>query len=1328
MSITRVAVVYDDRPRPETTGGYCLRALSRLVECVAIRPDQVPTIATSAFDLVVRIDDGLSEVVTIRDRPLVWWAIDTHLDLDRCVEQAQQARLTFTAQRPGVESLQKRGIMAEWLPLACEPSIHRAYPVPKRYDVGFVGHLFPGPRAELLTILQQRFPDHFVGQRYFDDMARTYSACRVVFNRSIADDLNMRVFEALACGSLLATNVLPAWSGQDRLFRAHEHLLVYQDAADLLDQVAYYLAHPEARSRIEEAGQRAVLARHTYQHRMKRILAVAETLPTSVAVAASTPETLDTEPEGTRSRSLEPGYFEFERPELLARIPVTASDVVDVGCGSGRLGAALKARQSVRVVGVEHNRDAAAAARTRLDLVIEADAETLDWPFPPASFDAVICGDILEHLREPLKFLRRIRTWLRPDGVLITSLPNVRHHSVVRGLLSGDWTYESAGLLDQTHLRFFTRREVEKLLYRAGFMVPRLDPVPGPGYADWAQAGRPGEVVVAGLRIGPMKPSEAEEFFTYQWLAIASPDCEPPPGLTSIVILAHNELPYTRRCLESIRLVTDEPYELVLVDNGSSDGTADYFRQLASWDPHLQVVLNPVNRGFPIGVNQGLTLARGEQVLLLNNDTVVTTGWLRRMLRVLQTQPRVGLVGPCSNRVSGPQQIPVPYGDDLVGLDGFAWTHGQTQSDQVEITDRLVGFCLLVRQTVIASIGLLDEEFGLGNFEDDDYVYRAREAGFQAAIARAAFVHHVGGQTFRGTRIDYAALMQTNEARFRAKWQKGSSNRNGTDHRDSGEPNSPARFRWDPDGGLVLEPGEKRPVAVPTRSNLPEIRVSGCLIVRDNAKTIRPCLESLHPWVDELVVVDTGSQDETPAIAAELGARVFHFPWCDDFSAARNESIRYARGSWVFWMDSDDTIDPTNGKRLRDLADQPHPDHVLGYVIRVHCPGPQGVDAGDVTVVDHVKLIRNRPDLRFEHRIHEQILPAIRRAGGDVAWTDLFVVHSGYDHSTAGQARKLDRDLKLLHLDLADRPDHPFTLFNLGMTYADVNRYPEAAGYLEASLRHASSGESHLRKVYALLAHCEARQGRLDTALAVCQRGLTAFPDDLELLFRTGVLYQELGKVQEAITAYQRVLTCQDDRYFASFDRGIAGYKTRHNLALAYEALDNRLLAEDEWRRVIAEMPGFAPGWRGLSLLLLRYHRLDDVDRLLTALTAQPALAVEYQLLAGRAAALRGMLDQARQHWTQAAKLAPQDPEPHRELARLLAETGQQLDAERALRAWVACAPQDPAAHYTLGLALWRWGQFREAESTLRQVITLHPHHPEAISLLEQVLMANSLP
>jgi glycosyltransferase involved in cell wall biosynthesis len=227
-----------------------------------------------------------------------------------------------------------------------------------------------------------------------------------------------------------------------------------------------------------------------------------------------------------------------------------------------------------------------------------------------------------------------------------------------------------------------------------------------------------------------------------------------------------------------------------------------------------------------------------------------------------------------------------------------------------------------------------------------------------------------------------------------------------------------------------------------------DIILSLCMIVRDNAATLRPCLESIRPWVDEMVIVDTGSKNETPQIVEEFGGRLFNFPWIDDFSAARNESLRHARGNWLFWMDSDDTITDDKGRTLRELAHGEHDANTLGYVMQVHCPAHESDFAEEATVVDHVKMFRSDPRIRFEGRIHEQVLMPIRRLNGDVQWTDIFVIHSGADGSPESRNRKYERDLRILKLDLNERPDHPFVLFNFGMTYNDMGRHDEAVKWL----------------------------------------------------------------------------------------------------------------------------------------------------------------------------------------------------------------------------------------------------------------------------------------
>ena len=507
MQVRRVAVIFDDRERPETTGVYCRRALESMVETVHFRPNELAGMARTGFDLYLSIDDGFEYQLPDELRPSAWWAIDTHLNIEWCERKAQAFDFVFAAQRDGADRLE-----ADWLPLACDPDVHQRFDVDKLYDLAFVGNIFPGPRADLVGLLQRRFRSMYVGRAYFDEMARIYSAARMTFNRSLKNDINMRVFEAIACGSLLLTNELTD-NGQAELFRDGVHLATYRDADELLDKTTYYLAHEATRERIEAAGRAEALAKHTYRHRM-------QTLLDRVSQGERRSAKRRTAPTNTANLS---GYYEFVRPELLALVPNSAKCVLDVGCGAGRLGEAIKARQGAKVVGLEFVPAAAQQARGRLDEVFEGDLEKLELPFEEGGFDCVICGDVLEHLREPARFLYQVRRWLKPDACVVASVPNVRHHSVVSALLEGNWSYEPAGLLDETHLRFFTRRDIVDLFECAGFHVAEFRVVPGPGYDEWRKRGCPGEVQVGRLHIADMTPGEAEEFFVYQYLLVATP-------------------------------------------------------------------------------------------------------------------------------------------------------------------------------------------------------------------------------------------------------------------------------------------------------------------------------------------------------------------------------------------------------------------------------------------------------------------------------------------------------------------------------------------------------------------------------------------------------------------------------------------------------------------------------------------------------------------------------------------------------------------------------------------------------------------------------------
>lgn len=238
-----------------------------------------------------------------------------------------------------------------------------------------------------------------------------------------------------------------------------------------------------------------------------------------------------------------------------------------------------------------------------------------------------------------------------------------------------------------------------------------------------------------------------------------------------IIIPAWNQAAFSRQCIQTLRDHTPpDTYRLILVDNGSTDDTAALFDSV----PGAVVIHLPENRGFAAAVNEGIRRVPSGHVLLLNNDTLLPPGWLDRLRAVLDEMPDAGMTGPVSNRVSGPQQIETPSFTSFDDIAAFAEHRAGEYAGRRQETARLVGFCLLIRDQIIRDIGLFDEQYGIGNFEDDDYCIRALRAGWRLIIAEDTFVFHYGGQTFAALSPDsedYRQLMARNEALFLSKFQ-----------------------------------------------------------------------------------------------------------------------------------------------------------------------------------------------------------------------------------------------------------------------------------------------------------------------------------------------------------------------------------------------------------------------------------------------------------------------------------------------------------------------------------------------------------------------------
>ncbi|MBE3550750.1 MAG: glycosyl transferase, group 2 family protein [Brockia lithotrophica] len=392
--------------------------------------------------------------------------------------------------------------------------------------------------------------------------------------------------------------------------------------------------------------------------------------------------------------------------------------------------------------------------------------------------------------------------------------------------------------------------------------------------------------------------------------------------------------------------------------------------------------------------------------------------------------------------------------------------------------------------------------------------------------------------------------------------------------------------------------------------------LSVAMIVRDEAEKLPRALTSVRDFADEIVVVDTGSADDTSEIAAAHGAQVFSFPWRGSFAEARNASLERCRGRWILVLDADEWLTTESGPALRELLEREKRTPCCeAYQVRIVNLVADAM--GEPRRLAHfaVRLFRNNPAYRFTGRVHEQILPSILQHASSrhsyvVGTAPIELLHDGYKHVAKD---KVMRNLELLEREWAEDPANPFTAYNLGVEYLRLKDTERAVEFLERSIALSPPRMAYLPLAYRYLAHAYASKGDLSNALKAATRGTETFPDAPDLWHLRGDLAWRAKDVPAARQAYLAAYALGNPPPGYPHEEGLGTYRTAFALGRLNEEEGNAEGAVTWYMRALRHRSNDAKVLAALFRLVARTWGEEALPRfVLTHLRAQDEDAWEF--------------------------------------------------------------------------------------------------------------------
>ncbi len=313
--------------------------------------------------------------------------------------------------------------------------------------------------------------------------------------------------------------------------------------------------------------------------------------------------------------------------------------------------------------------------------------------------------------------------------------------------------------------------------------------------------------------------------------------------------------------------------------------------------------------------------------------------------------------------------------------------------------------------------------------------------------------------------------------------------------------------------------------------NQNKVLFSLCMIVRNEEKMLRDCLESVSGLVDEIILVDTGSEDKTIEIAKEFGAEIFNFPWLDDFAAARNESLKHARGEWILYLDADERISPLNIEKLRKALSEA--DEKLGALLcTIESLHYIDEDNQELHRGAYPRLFRNLgyPKIKFTGRVHEQISPSIRDAGLGMLGSDIVIIHEGYNTTKDVMESKIKRNYKLLLDHIQEEPTNGYAWYQLGQTLAQMRLKEKAEESILFAIECGDLSDSVYASAANSLSKMSGSRRDFEKALFWSEESLKKAPEQVFGLTLKASALLQLKRAEESVSCFEKALLVLSDR------------------------------------------------------------------------------------------------------------------------------------------------------------------------------------------------------